>query len=390
MLKAQVGEQALIIVTAQSLLQRTGDTTYPFRQDSNFLYFTGIVEPDVVLVMAADEEFLILPKRSHAEVLFGGDINCDEIAKISGVTTIYSYRDGWERYKKLQQSRKKFYTLNAVPAKVVHTDSFYTNPARRQLQQKIKRIFPGIEGIDIRPQLMKMRMIKQPAEIEALKKAISITRIGFEAAKKLCSVGRAEYEIEATFDHVFKNHQAVHGYGPIIAGGKNAVKLHYIHNDTTLKSGDLLLMDVGAEYSGYSADITRTYAVGEFSDRQQAIYDAVKRVQASAALLVKPGLAWQNFAEKVDKNMGEELIELGLITENTRSEVRRYFGHGIGHSLGLDVHDVCDYDVFHKDMVITIEPGIYVPEEGIGVRIEDNYHITETGVRNLSEDIAYE
>lgn len=379
---------ALVVVTANGLVQRSGDTTYPFRQESNFFYLTGIEEPDLVLVMQGNEEFLILPKRSEVETIFGGSINCDEIAKISGVMTIYSHAEGWERYKKLQQDRKIVHTLGAAPAKVAGIDSFYTNPMRRHFIQKLKRLNKHLGLQDLRPVLGKMRQIKQPEEVEAIKRAIAITAEGFAGVQDLLKNGANEFEAEALFDGVFKKNQARHGYQPIVAGGKRACVLHYIQNDQPLSTEELCLVDVGAEWSNYSADITRTYAVKP-NTRQKAVIEAVKRAQASAITLLKPGLQWKEYAKQTNQLVGEELVALGLLPSPTSEGIRKYFPHGIGHSLGLDVHDVCDYKVIQENMVITVEPGIYIPEEGIGVRIEDDVLITKDGAVNLSADIPY-
>lgn len=383
-----IGDNELAVITAQSLLQRSGDTTYPFRQDSNFFYLTGIHEPDVVLAMGGGEEFLILPKRSEAETIFGGEINRDEIAKISGVMTIYSHKEGWERYKKLQNSRKKIYTVGQAPPRVSGIDSFFTNPARRYLLQKLKRINKLIELIDIRPILSTMRQIKQSEEIKAIQKAIQITGDGFVKSREAYALGASEYEIEALFDFEFKKLQVAHGYQPIIAGGARACVLHYIKNSQQLKNENLCLLDVGAEYYNYSADITRMFMRNP-SERELEVYEAVIEVQDYAIGILKSGLSWKDFANLVEQNMGEKLIQLKLIKSPTRESIRKYFPHGIGHSIGLDVHDVCDYKIIKENMVITVEPGIYIPEEGIGVRIEDNVLITKDGTINLSEDVPY-
>lgn len=387
-LRQQAGADNLFVITAQSLLQRSGDTTYPFRQDSNFFYLTGVNEPDVVLVMTGSEAFLILPKRSKVATIFGGSINCDEIAKISGIKTILDHREGWERYKKLQQSRKSVYTLSQAPPKVTGVDSFYTNPTRRSLLQKLKRLNPRIEFKDLRPTLSSMRQIKQPEEIEAIKRAIAITGEGFKRARAALANGASEFEIEAVFDRVFKENRATHGYQPIVAGGERACVLHYIRNDQPLVPKEVCLLDVGAEYHNYAADITRTYCL-EASDRQQAVMESVRRVQTEAIKLLKPGLAWKAYGKQVEQLMGSELLALGLIKDPSTEAIRTYFPHGISHSLGLDVHDVCDYKTIQENMVITVEPGIYIPEEGIGVRIEDDVLITKTGAKNLSASVSY-
>lgn len=387
-LKSALESESLAVVTAQSLLQRSADTTFPFRQDSSFFYLTGIEEPDVVLVISAEKDFLILPKRSEVEAIFGGSIDVEHLVNISGIDTVYAYKEGWAAYKKIQSTYKKIYTLGQAPPRVAGADSFFTNPARRYLIQKLKRLNPAGELVDLRPTLSRMRQVKQPEEIEAIKQAIVITKEGFITAKKLVESGAAEYEIEAEFDRIFKINQANHGYQPIVAGGERACVLHYIKNDKPIKNTELCLLDVGAEHLNYSADITRTYG-RNISSRQQEVINAVAGVQNKAIEFLQPGKSWKEYAQYVEKVMGEALVNLGLMQNTTKDAIKKYFPHGISHSLGLDVHDVCDYKIILENMVITVEPGIYIPEEGIGVRIEDNTLITKDGALNLSKSIPY-
>lgn len=388
-LQQSLDEDALIVLTAQSLLQRSGDTTFPFRQDSTFFYFTGIEEPEVVVVLSKSTEFIILPKRSKIEESFGGTINRDEVAKVSGIQEVYGSSEGWEKYKKLQKGRNKVHTLSAAPTKITHLDKYFTNPARKHLLQKLKRLSPHIEVVDIRPQVVALRQVKQPEELNMIKEAIAITARGFEAVQKLQKPGVKEYEIAAEFDYVFRKHNTGHAYLPIIASGGNAAILHYNKNNTTLESGSLLLLDVGAEYQHYAADITRTYPIGPVSERQYALHQAVLRVHKATIGSLKSGDTWRAYFTQAEQYMGEELLALQLISANTREQVRRYFSHGISHNLGLDVHDVCDYKKLQENMVITVEPGIYIPEEGVGVRIEDDILITKEGAVNLSSHIPY-
>ncbi|MCA9301306.1 aminopeptidase P N-terminal domain-containing protein [Candidatus Saccharibacteria bacterium] len=378
-------EDALVIITANGLMQRSADTTYSFQQDSNFWYLTGVDEPDVVLVMSVNEQFLILPKRSDTEDIFSGRLNCDEIAKTAGINLIYEYSEGWARYKIMQKSRKTIHTIFAPPSKIILTDSFYTNQSRSRLVQKLRRYNNMIALEDVRGILTEMRQVKQPMEVRAIQRAIHITESAFEKVKTILSPGVAEYELEAEITRVFISQQATHAYQPIIAGGTRACTLHYIKNNQILAEDDLCLIDIGAQYAHYAADITRTLPVnGPMSKRQQLVFEAVNRVHKFATSIIKIGLPWKEYNMQIQHYMGEELIKLGLITNNTSEEVRRYFPHSVSHSLGLDVHDVCDYKIMQDGMVITVEPGIYIPEEGIGIRIEDDVLITSMGARNLS------
>ena len=387
-LREKISPGGLVVITAQSLLQRSADTTYPFRQESNFFYLTGVEIPDVVLVMQDREEFLIIPKRSEVETIFGGQINRDEIAKTSGIHEVLDFKAGWERYKKMQQGRKNIYTLYPAPAKVSGIDSFYTNPARRGLIKKLKRLTTSAKFQDLRPQLVQLRQVKGLEEVATLHKAIEVTAEGFVATHKTLQNNTTEQAIEAIFDATFKTHLARHGYQPIVAAADRACILHYTQNNQVINTTDLCLLDIGAEFNNYSADISRTY-VSNPSPRQKAVLDAVKHVQDQAIAMLAPGMQWKDYARSVEEVMGQALVELGLITQVSQKNIRKYFPHAISHSLGLDVHDVCEYVDIKEHMIITVEPGIYIPEEGIGVRIEDNVLITTAGAQNLSEMIPY-
>lgn len=387
----RVLSEGVIIITANGLLQRSGDTTFPFQQDSSFFYLTGLSNlADALLVMDGVAEFLILPKRSKTEDIFGGTIDCDKIAEISGIQEILSYEAGWIKMHKLRQSSNNIYTLGTLSPKISSIDSFYTQPTRRRLIRRLQQSKTSEEIHDIRSELVKLRQIKQVPEIAMLQQAITITKAGFAAAKQAIRVGIREYEIEAEFDYIFKKHNAIHGYTPpIIAAGSNACALHYSSGSQALASGEYLLLDVGAEYAGYTADITRVYPVTTVSNRHLAVFEAVRTVQQRAIEVLHPGLEWLDYVQQVEQFMGEELLRLKLITQPTREQVRKYFPHGISHSLGIDAHDVCEYRTIEEGMVITVEPGIYIADEYIGVRLEDDILITDTGALNLSKDIPY-
>ena len=387
----QLDSDGLVVVTANGLMQRNADCVYPFRQESNFYYLTGITEPDVVLVIdsRSKREFLILPKKTHAELIFGGSIKRDSVAKISGVSEILGYSEGWDEVKKLQQNRKKIYTLLSPPTKVIHTDSFFTNGNRRLLLQKLRRNNKNSDFHDLREPLTKLRQIKQPEEIKEIQKAINITGEAIVIAKEIIKRGASSFQLMAELDYCFAKAGLGHAFTPIISSGEETCVLHSQVSGRTIKAGEPVLFDIGAESNLYSADVSRTYFSSTPTKRQYAVYESVKAVQDYAFSILRDGVTWQDFAKKVEENMAEELIKLGLISEPTRENIRKYFSHGIGHSMGLDVHDVCDYQVISENMVITVEPGIYIPEESLGVRLEDDVLITKTGVKILSKQIPY-
>lgn len=382
----------LIVITANGLMQRSGDTVYPFRQDSNFYYLTGLNEPDLLLVLDGKngDEFHILPEKTDAEEVFGGSIDSRIIAEISGVRKAMSYREGWAHLKQLQRSRKKIHTILAPPTKVTHTDSFFTNGNRRRLIEKLNRIKSTTTFLDIRTELTALRQIKQPEEIAAIKRAIIITAEGITQAKRRVKDGVTGYQLKAELDHIFSVHGVEHGFTPVIMSGKDTCVIHSSNLSGKVRLGEPVMFDIGAESELYSADISRTFFHPKPNKRQTEVHEAVMRVHSYALKFVKPGIKWRDYVIQVDYKMGEELIKLGLMTENTRQNVRVYFPHAVSHSLGLDVHDVCDYTTIQENMVITVEPGIYIPEEALGVRIEDDILVTKNGAVNLSAHISYE
>jgi Xaa-Pro aminopeptidase len=248
--------------------------------------------------------------------------------------------------------------------------------------KKMRQDYPNHGVYRMAPIMHRVRAVKMEEEIEQLKRAIQLTRQGFERVMKMVKPGVMEYELEAEYLHEFvKNGSRGFAYTPIIASGSSACVLHYIANDLPCKEGDLLLMDVGAEYGNYNADMTRCIPVnGKFSDRQKDVYNAVLRVMQAAKKLLKPGLMMADYHVEVGKLMTTELVGLGLLTAEEAKQAlayKKYFMHGTSHFLGLDVHDVGDWSIpIEAGNVFTVEPGIYIPEENLGIRIENNIVIT--------------
>jgi Xaa-Pro aminopeptidase len=381
----------LIIMTAHGLVQRSADTTYPFRQESNFFYLTGVSQPDVILVICGTEEFLVKPKQSKPEIVFGGAIDDIALRDQSGIRQILSYEVGVAKIKLLLRNGVRIHSVMPPPSKIKHADNFYTNPSRRQLLVKLKRWQPGIDFIDLRIHMTKMRQIKQPEEITAIQQAIDSTAEGFISAKLALKDGIKEYELQSIFDQQFRLKNMGHGYEPIVAGAENACTLHYIKNSSVLTKRQLVLIDAGAEYSNYSADVSRTYPVesGSISKRQEAVVAAVKMIQEQLIDYLRPGVTWKQYDTLATELTNKELVKLGLIKNIADKKGLSYFPHSVGHSLGLDVHDVSDYTSLQENMIVTCEPGIYITEEGLGVRIEDDILITKDGAVNLSEKIPY-
>jgi len=379
---------APIVVTANGLLQQSSDEAYPFHQDRSFYYLTGINEPGITLVMDKGKEYLIVPPRETIVEQFDGAIDFGELRRVSGVQTVLYEKEGWRLLTPRLKKVKHVATLGAAP-RFIDNYGMYTNPARADLIQRMKDIHGDVELLDLRPHLSRMRMVKQPAEIQAIQQAIDITNATLKTImrpKQLASYAY-EYEIEADLSRGFRRSGASgHAFPPIVAGGKRACTLHNISNEAPLVNGELLVMDVGAEWQGYAADITRTIALGgQPTRRQQQIHHAVAEAQDYAYSLLKPGVLLRDYEKQIETFIGEKLRELGLIKTIERDQIRHYFPHATSHFLGLDTHDAGDYDrALEPGVIITVEPGIYVPEESIGVRIEDDVLITEEGNTILS------
>jgi len=384
---------APIVLTANGSLQRGSDEAYPFQQDANFWYLTGINEPDYILVIDKDKEYLIAPELSQVQETFDGTTPAEEITKRSGIASIVPHKQGWNRLEARLKKVQHVATL-AAPASYIDVWGLYTNPARAVLTKRLRDINKDVELLDLRSHLSRMRMIKQPQELEALQRAIDITIEALKEVTKPAQLAKYayEYEVEADITRGFRRRGATglagHAFTPIVAGGKRACTMHHVANDGALASDELIVLDVGADFAQHSADITRTVMSGTPSRRQRAVHEAVLAVQEYAFSLLKPGVMMREYEEMVVAYMGEKLRELGLIKSITEESVRQFFPHATSHFLGLNTHDAGDYDrPLEAGVVMTVEPGIYIPDEGIGVRIEDDVLITEDGIRILTDKL---
>jgi Xaa-Pro aminopeptidase len=363
------------------------DSPFAFAQDANFWYLTGINEPDVTLVIDGQREFLIAPIREGDRATFDGVINTQKLTKISGVPEIINEAAGWKRVDEVLSKSGRVATLAAAP-NYIEQYGMYSNPARLRLQERLHKHVAELEIIDVRVELARLRMIKQEPELKALQKAISITCASLKDAFKGDRSRYAhEYELEAEVAAGFRKRGAVgHSFEPIVAGGKRACTLHNVANQSRLKADELVVVDVGAEYEHYAADITRTIALQKPSQRQRDVYAAVLEVQQYAASLLKPGVMLAAYEHKVAQRMFKELKALKLT--KSVDDIRKYFPHATSHYLGLNVHDVGDYETpLQPGVVLTVEPGIYIPEEGIGIRIEDDLLVTQNGATVLSNNL---
>jgi Xaa-Pro aminopeptidase len=385
----QVLGSGVCVVSAHVALQRTNDTSFIFEQEANFWYLTGIEVPNwwVIIDGKKNKSWLVAPDVDKMHQVFDGSLSWDEAKRISGVDEVLSRADADDLLRTLTKKNDVVYTLG-TDSHAKHYD-FFLNPAQRQMQTRLSKIFSDVH--DCRLELAQLRATKQPHEIAAMKKAITLTVDTFVDVKRKLPSLLTEYEVEAEFSYNFgKNGGIDHAYDPIIASGKNACTLHYNSNKDRLEEGALLLIDIGARVDGYAADITRTYAFGTPTQRQRDVHAAVEQAHHDIIALLNPGLDVRMYHQSVDTIMKRELIGLGLMkSPSDETAYRKYFPHAISHGLGIDVHDsLGGPDVFLPGMVLTVEPGIYIPEEAIGVRIEDDILITETGHENLSGHLS--
>lgn len=378
----QAVKGGLIVLSGYRRLQRGNDAAFHFEQESNFWYLTGIDEPDWKLIIDGDSEWLIAPDVEDIHRIFDGALSNEDASKISGVKKVISYDEGSSLMRTLAKKHSIAYTIDQPPWSD-HVN-FSLNPAVKGNWRLLERTFNSVSSC--RKELARLRAIKQPEEIKCIDAAIKLTLKTFEHVKEVLPKLRYEYEIEAEFDYNFKKQQATHAYDPIIASGVNAVTLHYGKNDQRLVKNTFLLMDIGAKLHGYSADITRTFAVGKLSARKQDIHAAVERAHYEIISLIKPGVSLESYQNQSNKIMKSALRSVNLLKdENDIETYRKYFPHAVSHGLGIDVHDsLGGYHVFEPGMVLTVEPGVYIADEKIGIRIEDDILVTDSGHRNMS------
>jgi len=389
-LQSVVGSDRLIVVTGNGLLQKGADVSYPFVQDANFWYLTGIDDPDITLVIDHDRQFLVVPIREGSRVAFDGQIDQAGLSQASGVTDIVNESTGWKRIDGLIAKNKRVAVLAPAPS-YIEQYGMYANPARSRLMERLMHHESELDIEDIRPDLARLRMIKQDIELKAIREAINITIDSLShVLAKPYGYYSYEYEIEADISHGFRFAGAQgHAFDPIVSGGARACTLHNVVNDSALTRGELVVLDVGASVGYYAADITRVYATDKPTIRQKDVMTAVQEAQMYAFSLLKPAVNLKTYENKVARFIGNQLKQLRLTKSLSETTIRTYFPHATSHFLGLNVHDVGDYQVPLKvGSVITVEPGIYIPEEGIAVRLEDDVLVTETGIEILSQKLS--
>jgi Xaa-Pro aminopeptidase len=401
---AKMEPYSLAVFNSNDIYPISADSTMPFQQHRDILYLSGIDQEESILIMFPDA-----PYEMHREVLFLKETN-DQIAVwegekltkkrasgISGIKTVY-----W-----LQDMEKVMAELMAQCDTVhINTNGHYrattdTETREARYTEWLFNKYPAHSVAKSNPILQRLRSVKDSIEIDLIQKACDISEKGLRRILGFIKPGVTEYEIEAEFMHEFlSNRSKGFAYTPIVASGNNANVLHYTQNNQLCNDGDLILLDAGAEYANYSSDITRTIPVnGKFTKRQRDVYEAVNRVKNEATKLLVPGVIWAYYNFEVGNLMTSELLGLGLIDKaDVKNEnpnwpaYKKYFMHGISHHMGSDTHDYgLLWEPIKANMVFAVEPGIYIPEEGFGIRLEDDVVIQKTGEPfNLTRNIPVE
>ena len=401
---AQMKPNSLAVFNSNDIYPVSADSTLPFAQHRDIFYLSGVDQEESILVIFPD-----CPKEKHREILFlketnehiavweGEKLTKEKAFETSGIKTVY-----W-----LQDLEKILFELMTQCDRVyINTNEHYranveTETREDRFTKWLKERYPAHSVAKSNPILQRLRSVKDPIELALMQNACDITEKGFRRILNFVKPGVWEYNIEAEFMHEFLNNRSKgFAYTPIIASGNNANVLHYIENNQQCKAGDLILLDVGAEYANYSSDMSRTIPVsGKFTDRQKQVYNAVNRVKDEATKLLVPGTLWEQYHVEVGKLMTSELLGLGLLdkadVQNENPDwpaYKKYFMHGTSHHIGLDTHD---YGLLHEpmqaNMVFTVEPGIYIPDEGFGIRLEDDVVIQDSGEPfNLMRNIPIE
>lgn len=410
-LMQNIGPHGIVILPAANEILRNGDATYPFRQQSDFYYLSGFNEPEAILVLAPkrkEGEYLLFNRvRDRAKEIWDGPRAGQEGAiQDFCADEAHPFHTFAEHLPQLLQGRDSIHYpigMNPVFDKVMMNG---VNSIRSKIRSGAQS---PVAFVDIVQSLHEMRLFKSPAEIAIMQKAVDITAEAHIRAMQICQPGMNEYQLEAELMYLFQQRGArFPAYQPIVGAGRNSCILHYIANNQPITNGDVVLIDAGAEYDNYAADITRTFpANGRFSGEQRAIYELVLASQLAAIKVAKPGASWTNMQTAIVKVLTQGLVDLGILKGNVDNLIEKeayfpFYMHRSGHWLGLDVHDVGHYRIDNKwrklqpGMVFTIEPGIYISADipnvpkrwhNIGVRIEDNVLVDSKGTTVLSQAI---
>lgn len=400
---AKLKTNALAIFNSNEVMPRNGDSNYEFKQNSDMFWLTGIDQEECAVLIFPD-----CPVEAYREVLFlkrtnehialwdGHKYTKEEGSAASGIKNVF-WMDEFDGMMRTVINMADYVYLNTNENdRASNTASYKDLAFARQMRER----FPLHKYERTAPVMQRLRSVKSPMEVEYMKHAIEISNKMFHRVLKFVKPGVKECEVEAEIIHEFiRNGAAGHSFAPIVASGKNACTLHYVDNADTCKDGELLLIDSGTDYGNYISDMTRVVPVnGRFTKRQKDVYNAVLRVMREAKKMLKPGVLLMEYHGEVCKVMEKELVDLGLLTmDEIRTQdpawpaFKKYFAHGTSHFLGLDVHDVgMRYEPMQAGMMFSCEPGIYIPQEGIGIRLENEILITDNGCLDLMEHIPIE
>ena len=401
---SQMKPNSVAIFNSNDNYPVSADTTLPFAQHRDILYLSGVDQEESILLLFPDapyenlKEVLFLRETNeHIAVWEGEKLTKERAFEVSGIKNVIWVQDFHKTLKEVMSYADTMY----VNTNEHYRASVETETREARFIKWWKENYPAHKVEKSNPILQRLRSIKESEEIDLIQKACDITEKGFRRVLSFVKPNVMEYEIEAEFAHEFlRNRSKGFAYTPIIASGNNANVLHYIENNQQCKDGELILLDVGAEYANYSSDMTRMIPVsGRFTARQKEVYNAVLRVKNEATKMLVPGTLWKQYHVEVGKIMTSELLNLGLLdkadVQNENPDwpaYKKYFMHGTSHHLGLDTHD---YGLLHEpmqaNMVFTVEPGIYIPKEGFGIRIEDDMGIQNEGEPfNLMRNIPIE
>ena len=401
---SQMKPNGLAIFNSNDIYPVSADSTLPFAQHRDIFYLSGVDQEESILLIFPDapyenqREILFLKETNeHIAVWEGEKLTKERAFEVSGINNVIWLQDFDKTLKELMSYADTMY---------INTNEHYratieTETREARFIKKWKNDYPAHKVEKSNPILQRIRSVKESEELDLIQQACDITEKGFRRILNFVKPNVMEFEIEAEFAHEFlRNRSRGFAYTPIIGSGYSACVLHYIENNKECKDGDMLLLDVGAEYANYSSDMTRTIPVnGRFTDRQKAVYNAVLRVKNEATKMLVPGTLWAEYQKEVGKIMSSELLGLGLLSKvDVQNEdpnwpaYKKYFMHGTSHHMGLDTHDYGQLKLPMKaGMVFTVEPGIYIPEENMGIRIEDDVVINQTGLPfNLMRDIPIE
>lgn len=399
----QLRPGSLVALNANDILPSNADGSLRFIQSSDLFYLTGVDQEETILLLFPDardekqrEILFIRETDEHIAVWEGAKLTKEQARAVSGIQNVQWLSEFPQLFRTLIiQAQCVYLNTNEHPRAVINVETREARFVRKCLYDyplhRYERLAPVLSGL---------RQIKQASEIELIREACSITEKGFRRLLHFVKPGVTEYEVEAELAHEFFRHRSKRfAYEPIIASGSSACVLHYLDNDKICHDGDLLLLDVAAEYANYNSDLTRTIPVnGRFTARQRAVYDAVLCVFREAVSMLKPGTVLKEYQDEVGKRVEAELVQLGLLEQQEidaqdpdKPAYKKYFMHGTSHHLGLDVHDVGDvHRPMEPGMVFTCEPGIYIAEEGLGVRLENDILITADGNVDLMASIPIE